>query len=323
MKYMDVWKFIYSSLLKHHPVGLLLVAENTSGSPGRQGFKMAVAQDGSTLGTIGGGIMEYKLLEKTKSYLNSQKKLAECFPQIHQKGPSQWRSGMICSGTQMILLYTFFPEDTSIFSPVLEMNPHARMNMKLLANQETLSFEECDRNTHHTKMFQLTSKQEWMYHELMGPEMSVSIVGAGHVGAALAKILDRLDTGIKIFDHRSSLPILKDREWSDRIEIGPYDKTLVNIEDGEYSYAVVVSTSYKTDVQALAQLLNKNFKYLGLMGSAHKLIQIKKDLLSMGFSEESLCQLRAPIGMQIKSRSAEEIAISIAAEMIQVKNQES
>jgi len=68
---MKIWRFIKDKLEKDIPVVLLYVLDSKGSSPGRQGFKMAVTNDGEISGTIGGGIMEHKLVELSKSALQN------------------------------------------------------------------------------------------------------------------------------------------------------------------------------------------------------------------------------------------------------------
>ena len=77
---------------------------------------------------------------------------------------------------------------------------------------------------------------------------------------------------------------------------------------------------YRTDEVALRALLGKDFKYLGVLGSKVKIVKMFKKLIAEGIAKEVLDQIHAPIGLQIKSQTTEEIAVSIAAEIIEVKN---
>ena len=82
-----------------------------------------------------------------------------------------------------------------------------------------------------------------------------------------------------------------------------------------------MSFGYRTDEIIIRRLLNKQFKYIGMLGSQEKMNTLNKSLLADGFDQKQLDQLHAPIGIQIKSETAAEIAISVAAQLIQVKNQ--
>src|SRR5215203_3034978 len=82
---------------------LLVVAESSGSSPGRQGYKMAIGADGEMIGSVGGGVMEVKLVEESRHLLSVPPAVAGGFrEQVHQKN-SQNASGMICSGKQTVV----------------------------------------------------------------------------------------------------------------------------------------------------------------------------------------------------------------------------
>ena len=112
---MEVWKFIQAKLSAGISIMLLYVLESEGSSPGRQGFKMAVAADGDICGTIGGGIMEYKLVEKAKNMLRQAERNVLLQHQYHDKEKAKDQSGMICSGSQ---LNAFIPLSTLIKRPL-------------------------------------------------------------------------------------------------------------------------------------------------------------------------------------------------------------
>ena len=101
---MKVWRFINGKLRNKIPVVLLYVLDSKGSSPGRRGFKMAVAKDNEILGTIGGGIMEHKLVELSRSILQKEEQKIILMPQVHSADETKNRSGMICSGNQYVAL---------------------------------------------------------------------------------------------------------------------------------------------------------------------------------------------------------------------------
>src|SRR5690349_20362873 len=109
MKEVAVWEFAMRSLQDGLPVALLVVLESAGSSPGRQGFKMALSGTGEMAGSVGGGIMEHKLVELARNLLaqNSFQPLLK--RQIHSKAAPQNQSGMICSGEQTVGIYFFDP----------------------------------------------------------------------------------------------------------------------------------------------------------------------------------------------------------------------
>ncbi len=101
---MKLYHFLKTQIEKHNRVMLLLVVSSKGSSPGRQGFKMAVGIDGEIFGSVGGGIMEYNLVEEAKGYLKKSDFNAFLKKQIHKGGVTDG-SGLICSGEQMVLFY--------------------------------------------------------------------------------------------------------------------------------------------------------------------------------------------------------------------------
>ncbi len=102
-KELEIWQFAAERLKRDESVMLLVVAESSGSSPGRQGFKMVVAED-ELCGSIGGGVMEVALVELAKVKIqNSKFKTdSEVIEQVHQKN-SPAASGMICSGKQTVI----------------------------------------------------------------------------------------------------------------------------------------------------------------------------------------------------------------------------
>ena len=92
------------------------------------------------------------------------------------------------------------------------------------------------------------------------------------------------------------------------------------IVGGENVYVVVMTLGYKFDEIVIRRLIDKNFKYFGVLGSKAKMKTLLKNLERENFPKEKLNQIRTPIGLPINSRTPEEIAVSIAAEIIAVKN---
>ena len=117
---MNIWNFIQNKLQHNINVMLLFVVESKGSSPGRKGFKMAVANDDSFCGTIGGGIMEFKLVEKAKSLLLQNQNNTFLQEQFHDKEHSKNQSGMICSGSQMIAFIPLNDKDIETINDIIK-----------------------------------------------------------------------------------------------------------------------------------------------------------------------------------------------------------
>src|SRR5690349_6764724 len=100
----QVWKLLASRVRDQKPAALLYVLESRGSSPGRAGFHMAVTLDGHMEGSIGGGMMEHKLVELAKDRLSAYS-LSDIRRQVHDKAVAKDQSGMICSGEQTVWIY--------------------------------------------------------------------------------------------------------------------------------------------------------------------------------------------------------------------------
>ena len=310
---MEVWTFIQSKLNADMPVLLMYVVDSEGSSPGRKGFIMAVSGDGEVCGTIGGGIMEYKLSEKAKQILEKGEQTISLVRQYHDKDAGSARSGMICSGSQTIAFIPLSQKD----KPVIEIISHSRdIAIHLshgglrIANDEAAGF-------------QYQSDDDWSYTEPVKRQSVIHIIGGGHVSLALSELMCFLGFYSKVYDDRADLnTVLQNFFANEKITIPGYDRIDEYISDCSGHFAVIMTTGYRTDKIALQRLLNKDFAYLGVLGSAKKKETIFKELISEGVQESDLKKLFMPIGLDIYSKTAQEIAVSIAAEIICEKNRE-
>src|SRR5688500_7501129 len=104
MKELTVWEFMLQGLRAGRKVAFLAVLHSEGSSPGRQGFKMALDAAGEMAGSIGGGIMEHKLVELARNLLSQKHEKPVLKRQVHSKAAIQNQSGMICSGEQTVAI---------------------------------------------------------------------------------------------------------------------------------------------------------------------------------------------------------------------------
>jgi xanthine dehydrogenase accessory factor len=319
-KKLATWQLISKSLLQNIPVMLLYVLESHGSSPGRQGFCMAVNLTGEMEGSIGGGIMEHKFVEMAKELLRQEGALLTIRKQVHDKSSSQ-QSGMICSGDQTILLYQLKPADIDTVSAIILAESGVPTSEKLVAGTLVLSPSGIAFSTDiiPRNNFTIHSEKDWLYQEVLGYLHKVFIIGGGHCSLALSKIMRMMDFYVQVFDTRADLhTMLQNSDAHEKTILGDY-RELENIIP-EDQYIVVMTFGYRTDDIVLRSLMNKPFKYLGVLGSQAKINKMFTDYKEEGINQELLNRMHAPIGMPVKSQTPEEIAISIAAEIIQVKN---
>ena len=146
------------------------------------------------------------------------------------------------------------------------------------------------------------------------------IFGGGHVAKALDPVLRHVDFDTYIIDDRAEYAN-RERfpEAAETIVCSDFDHCFDEIEPDENSYIIIVTRGHKGDLTVLRQALQKPYAYLGMIGSRRKNSLLFDQLRSEGVSEETLREIHAPIGLEIGSETPEEIGVSIAAEMIQVR----
>lgn len=326
-KKLAVWRFIKDSLDASVPVMLLYVLESRGSSPGRQGFFMAVADTGRMEGSIGGGMMEHKLVEKAKNKMHRARsseqeakdkpQSGEVIKQVHDKDAGKNQSGMICSGEQTVWLYTVQQKDTGAVNEIIAcLTLIQGASLQLSPNGIA-----CKKETSACDFSFVKNAEGWLYKERLGYLNHLYIIGGGHCSLALSRLMRTLDFYVHVFDDREGLPTMQQNDAAHRKQIvKDYTDLSSLIPQGQHSYVVIMTFGYRTDDAVVRSLLNKEFKYIGLLGSRAKIGKMFTTYRSEGLDEKALQRLHAPIGMAIKSETTEEIAVSIAAEIIAVKN---
>jgi len=158
-----------------------------------------------------------------------------------------------------------------------------------------------------------------IFIEVLRPEPRLIIAGAGYVAQALARLANALDFRIVVVDDRRDLadPIA----FEDKVQLtfGDIPQTIHELEPDESSWIVIVTRGHHLDKDALKAALETNVAYVGMIGSPSKVKRIFKDLLNEGISRERLEQVHAPIGLDLGAETPDEIALSIAAEMLMIR----
>jgi xanthine dehydrogenase accessory factor len=152
------------------------------------------------------------------------------------------------------------------------------------------------------------------------PRIRLVIVGAGHVGQAVAELAVGADFDVWVVDDRRQYANSERFPSAQRILVGPFDEVLRNIEITPLTYALIVTRGHGHDQEALEQLAPTPAGYVGLIGSRRKIRLIFDNLREAGIREEDLVRVTAPVGLDIGSQTVPEIAISIVAELISRRN---
>jgi len=314
---MKVWSFIHGNLLRQQAILLLYVVDSSGSSPGRQGFKMAVNQAGQMAGSIGGGIMEHKLVEYAKELLRQKDRRVFLKQQYHDKVHERDQSGMICSGRQAVAFVPVWPEQAEMIHRIIEgCRNKLQMGLTLDPQGLRLSAELSPAQAG----FHFEDEEHWYYAEILGKAPVIHILGGGHVGAALSEVMRMLGFYVIVYDDRDGLNTLAANDFAHEKKVVDYERIGELLQGDEEAYVVIMTFGYRPDMVLFRQLYDKRFFYLGLMGSQAKIGEMKKEGLAYGITEAHWQNVHAPIGLDIYSKTPAEIAVSVAAEVILEKN---
>ena len=312
MSLSDFWQAAHEALSNCKRIHMSLVVDQTKGSPGTTAARMFVTNDGVRYGTIGGGVMESRVLEEAVSSLNQELLPKPRLRQLrHRADTSDQSSGLICGGTQTNLEIALSPE--LHLELVARIRASAASGLgSVLCTSEGL--ELTDKLVETVKINQ--NGEAWEVSLPLLNRRRVAVFGGGHCGVALANAMQRLDYEVTILDSRSDISTTEGLAKSIKCVVTDFERAAACVDHPNYTVAIVMTYSMDTDVKALLGLLDKGFEWIGLMGSQVKIAHIRQKLLSESFSDLQIAQIVAPVGIEFNSDTPEEIAISIAAKIL-------
>lgn len=156
--------------------------------------------------------------------------------------------------------------------------------------------------------------------EPMFPPDTAIICGAGHVGHALYSLCRSIDFRTIIIDDREDYATRQRFPEAEMLICDSIPRALAHLPVRSNNYVIVCTRRHDVDQQCLEAALKKKPAYIGMLGSRTKWAQIKKNLRSKGFSTRNIARVHCPIGLDIGAVTPEEIAVSIAAELINHRN---
>ena len=159
-----------------------------------------------------------------------------------------------------------------------------------------------------------------IFAERFGAVPQLVVCGGGHVAAAVVQPAKLLGLTVLAMDDREEYAQQLRLAGADRVLCLPFDKALAQVPDGAETYFVVVTRAHAFDVDCLKVILKKPAAYVGMMGSRGRAALVRRQLLEAGIDAERVEALYAPIGLSIGSQTAEEIALSILAQIVSIKN---
>lgn len=320
---------IFSSILKeleaHRNIMLVTIVSKSGSSPRGAGAQMLVGEHGRILGTIGGGAVELRSEEMARALLKDRHSGDHEFLLRQNSGED---IGMVCGGDVSVLFQfidsakqewkDFTSRLLSLLSShhpgwlVLHMNGSFPALLEADGRQ---IIGNCPEQILPPAESKCVRTEDYFIMPLPVLDRAV-IFGGGHCSQALVPVLSRIGFRVTVMDNRPELCVPELFPEAEEIICGDYLNLSDHIELYASDYVVVMTNGHSHDLDVQEQILRKPLAYVGVIGSRRKTDFINQKLRESGIPEETISRIHSPIGTEIKAVTPEEIAISIAGEMI-------
>ena len=165
-----------------------------------------------------------------------------------------------------------------------------------------------------------TKSQTRIYRERIGRTPKMIICGAGHVSIPIIRMGKMLGFTVTVIEDRPKFADHARAAGADQVLCEPFADGLSQIRGDSDSWFIIVTRGHRYDTECLEAILRKPYAYVGMMGSRRRVAIVKDQLEAKGVCRETLDGVHTPIGLKIGAETPEEIAVSVMAEIIQVKN---
>ncbi|MCS7160267.1 MAG: XdhC family protein [Gemmatales bacterium] len=332
------------------PAVLCSLVETRGSTPQKPGAAMLLFADGRQVGTLGGGCVEAEVKQRAWRCTDPHRPELLVFHLDHDYG---WDDGLICGGRMTIAVQALLGEALHVsglreyFHRALEHLSHGSGGLEVIALHPRDGFSAGARwllDREHRVVAQLHAQalppelvpllprlqplprpqsREGFAMVPLAPRIRLLIVGAGHVGQAVARLAQEADFAVWVLDDREAYANRERFPHAERILVGPLAPVLEHLRAHDitpHTYCLIVTRGHHHDEEALYYLAPSRAAYVGMIGSRRKIRLIFEDLLARGIAEDVLRRVKAPIGLNIGSQTVAEIAISVVAELIAVRN---
>lgn len=287
---------------------LVTVISDRGSAPRGTGAQMLVGAGGRLAGTIGGGSVEHRSVEMAGDLLNRKK---SCLHEFCLRENSREDIGMICGGDVRIW-FQHIPSADAAWRNLAEEA------LTCFRDRRPAWFRQDLRGGLPALIFEADAPggdRESFSMPLPLGERAV-IFGGGHIARALVPLLKSVGFRPVVVDNRPDYAQPRDFPGAEAVICGDYLAIDQYLTIGPDDYVVVMTNGHAHDFEIQKQLLDRKLAYIGVIGSRKKTAAVNRRLLEAGIPEAAVRRVHAPIGTAIKAVTPEEIAVSIAGEMI-------
>jgi xanthine dehydrogenase accessory factor len=351
----DIYPKAMEALERGRSSVLATIIRLTGSGPRGVGTKFLILEDGSYVGTIGGGLLEAQVIAGSKEVFATRKPSRLSF---NLRGIDVAKSEMmICGGQVEVFLEPLIPEkidQVRVLKTALDVQKRGGSGImatlvdvvrwkegetpKLFfkPGEECLgalsNFKEIENRLLGEAPGLLKARKAALlayqdsegnavevFAEPLVSEATLYVFGAGHVSLQIVPLAARVGFRSVVIDDRPEFADAKKFPETAEVRQYPFEGVLQRLPVNEASYLVIVTRGHIHDKTVLAQCLKTNAKYIGMIGSRRKIVMVYENLKEEGFTQKDIDRVFAPIGLDIGAETPEEIAVSIVAELISVR----
>lgn len=339
----DLMRGVNDYLKRHEAIVVVSILKKIGPGPGKVGKKILVKEDLSQLGSFGGGLIDAKIIQIAANVFKTRIDQIEVFSFA---GNTNNRAEM--NGGKIELLYEYcdsIDQETGIFYDrvnalfqekkdflvITEIPYQNYFNKKKWICTET-GFYGRENDQIHQELVELRQnfsdykyKEAFIYKDNYFVEPfffneKVIIFGAGYMGQLLSELCKLLNFYVIIVDDQGEFAKRERFEKADEIMVIPFYESIKEyLVIDDQSYVLIMTRGHINDQEILWQILQTPAKYIGMIGSRLKRNRIFQKLLETGLTYEELSRVHCPVGLKINGETPEEIAISIAGELVQFR----
>lgn len=354
----DIFAEIVKALVRKEKLALATLITRVGSAPRGVGAKYLIKEDGTSLGSIGGGCVEAEVWQGAREVMKKGEGGV-----LHFKLTAEQlaEGGLICGGNIDIFLEPLREEFLNIYQEVVKLKQKGgsailatlisvdgafpkgeRSKLLIKTSGEKVGSlsdgEELDqrilkegeallRKKKPGVMVLSTEKKDASWNKmeiLLEPifsEPTVYLFGAGHISQQLSPLAKRVQFKVVVIDDREMFANRERFPEADEVIVSDFERCFDQLNIDESSYIVIVTRGHLYDGFVLEQAVKTNARYIGMIGSKKKIHTLYQNLMEKGIPKEALERVHAPIGIDIHSETPEEIGVSIVADLIKVRGE--
>lgn len=310
---------------------LCTVVEVKGSAPRHVGSRMLAGGDGWIAGSVGGGLVEARALEAGRHALATGRSLVL---EVEMRGTDAEGPELVCGGVTRILVEPLPPAASYRHAVDLASRGERALLVKRVPDGETAVLGEDGEWTPGplegadagALLRHLGSGQARflegpaLFLDPVLPREKLLILGGGHVGRALAAVAAPLGFAVTVADDRAEFLEPARLPFGVETRLGSFSDVVAAFPFDLATYAVIVTRGHACDLECARAVLPRPHRYAGLMASRRKTRILTDRLLADGLDPARVDSLRTPIGLAIGAETPEELAISIAGELVAVRH---